>query len=51
MLTLFAMILALVALDIAALRWSADSREDVHDPEWRRRQKWPGLTGRRNPCE
>jgi hypothetical protein len=31
-------IILLVALDIAALRWGHDSTDRLHSPEWLRRQ-------------
>jgi hypothetical protein len=34
-------IIVLIILDIAALRWGADSRDGVNSPEWRRRQDRP----------
>jgi hypothetical protein len=34
-------VIALVILDIAALRWGADSRDRIDSPEWRRRQDRP----------
>ena len=33
-------IVAAILLDLAALRWGVDSREDVNDREWQRRQAW-----------
>lgn len=33
----------LIVLDIAALRWGADSRDGVNSLEWERRQSWPGF--------
>jgi hypothetical protein len=41
-----AIILVLAAFDIAALLWGADSREGIDDPEWSRRQDWPGFSRR-----
>lgn len=33
--------IALVVLfDIAALKWGADSRDDINSPEWERRVLW-----------
>ena len=36
-------LLALIVLDIAALRWAADNTDNVNSPEWERRQSWPGF--------
>ena len=33
----------LVALDIAALRWGFNSSDGVNSPEWERRQRWFGF--------
>jgi hypothetical protein len=35
-------VLVLLALDFAAMRWGADSRETVESLEWRRRAAWRG---------
>ena len=43
MLTLFVIVVLLVALDIAALRWGFDSSDGVNSPEWERRQRWFGF--------
>lgn len=32
------LVLVLVFLDLAALRWGTDSRDEVNSPEWSRRQ-------------
>jgi hypothetical protein len=37
------MFLMLVAIDIAALRWGFDSRDEVDSPEWVRRRAWKGF--------
>ncbi len=34
-------VIALLILDIVALRWGADSRDGIDSPEWRRRQDRP----------
>jgi hypothetical protein len=34
---------ALIALDLAALRWGFDSSDGVNSPAWERRQKWYGF--------
>jgi hypothetical protein len=41
--TLLLMILALVALGIASIRWGVDSRDGINSPEWIRRQNWKGF--------
>jgi hypothetical protein len=33
----------LIAFDVAALLWGADSREGPRDPEWERRRGWIGF--------
>jgi hypothetical protein len=43
MLTLIFLVVLLVALDIAALRWGCDSSDGVNSPEWERRQRWFGF--------
>jgi hypothetical protein len=43
MLTLYILFFLLVALDIAALRWGADSADGTVSQEWERRQDWPGI--------
>jgi len=37
------MLTALVALDLAALRWGFKSNDAVDSPEWERRQRWYGF--------
>ena len=32
--------LLMLLLDIAALRWGADSRDTMNSPEWKRHQKF-----------
>jgi hypothetical protein len=34
---------ALVVLDIAALRWGIDSTDGINSLEWERRQRWYGV--------
>jgi hypothetical protein len=44
--TLFLLVVlpvALIALDLAALRWGFDSSDGINSPEWERRQKWYGF--------
>lgn len=33
-------LIVLIALDLAALRWGADSRDDITSTEWIRRSTW-----------
>ena len=40
---LVVLLVALIALDLAALRWGFDSSDGVNSPEWERRQDWPGF--------
>lgn len=37
---IIAMVLALIIFDVAALRWGADSRDNINSPEWERRREW-----------
>jgi hypothetical protein len=39
-------LLGLVLLDLAAMRWGADSVEGVDNGEWSRRKYWRGLARR-----
>jgi hypothetical protein len=46
MFTLFFIVflfVALIALDLVALRWGFDSSDGVNSPEWERRQQWYGF--------
>jgi len=38
--TLLVLILLVIAIDIAALRWGFDSTEKIGSPEWERRADW-----------
>ena len=40
MATIIVLLIALVVLDLVALRWGFDSRDDVESPEWERRRDW-----------
>lgn len=37
------LLVPLVALDLAALRWGVDSREAPDSAEWERRRNWRGF--------
>ena len=37
-----ALITSLVALDVAAILWGADSRDGPESAEWERRRNWKG---------
>ncbi|MFL5693471.1 MAG: hypothetical protein ACJ795_16880 [Ktedonobacteraceae bacterium] len=37
------LLIIVIALDVAALRWGVDSTEGVNSPEWERRQQWPAF--------
>lgn len=39
MMTILVFILALIILDIAAIRWGKDSTERLESEEWERRQR------------
>ena len=43
MVTLYFLLIALLALGIAANRWGATSSDGINSPEWKRRQDWPGF--------
>ncbi len=32
--------ISIVLLDIVAMRWGFDSRDDLNNPEWERRKVW-----------
>jgi hypothetical protein len=36
-------VIALIALALAALRWGVNSLDGIHSPEWERRQRWYGF--------
>ncbi len=38
--TLLIVVMLVVVLDIASLRWGFDSREQIDSPEWERRVAW-----------
>ena len=40
MIGLLIFVLALVLLDLAAMRWGVDSTDDINSPEWERRALW-----------
>ncbi len=40
MATFIVLLIALVVLDVVALRWGFDSRDEVEGPEWERRRAW-----------
>jgi hypothetical protein len=41
--TLLVVILFLVVLGIASIRWGVDSTDGINSPEWFRRQNWKGF--------
>jgi hypothetical protein len=43
---LIVLIVSLVALDIAALLWGADSRDGIESTEWQHRAAWAPFAGR-----
>ena len=43
MVTLFFLLMALIVLNLAALRWGASSSDGVNSPEWKQRQQWYGF--------
>jgi hypothetical protein len=34
------LVLLFILLDVAALRWGDDSRDEINCAEWKRRQEW-----------
>ena len=40
MVTLLIVVMLVVVLDIASLRWGFDSTEKIESPEWERRTAW-----------
>ena len=36
-------LIALIALALAALRWGVNSTDGIHSTEWERRQRWYSL--------
>lgn len=40
MIIVIVLFMALLILDIAAIRWGTDSRDGIDSPEWERRQQW-----------
>jgi hypothetical protein len=34
------LVILFILLDIAALRWGYDSRDEINCAEWKRRQEW-----------
>jgi hypothetical protein len=40
MITILIFVLAIVLLDMAAMRWGSDSTDDIDSPEWCRREHW-----------
>lgn len=39
-------LIVLIALALAALRWGVDSTDVINSPEWERRQSWYGFHSR-----
>jgi hypothetical protein len=39
-------VVGMLVLDVAALRWGADSRDGVNSVEWARRHTWRGFVGK-----
>ncbi len=37
------LLVAVIALDRASLRWGSNSNDGVDSPEWERRQRWYGF--------
>ncbi len=43
MVPILMLLIAVIVLDIAALRWGFDSTEDINSLEWERRRQWPAF--------
>ena len=43
MVTLFLLLITLIAFDLGALRWGFNSSDGVNSPEWEQRQQWYGF--------
>ncbi len=41
------LLVAILALDLATVRWGVDSRDGIDSPEWERRRNWRGFGGGR----
>lgn len=46
MIALLIFILAVVLLDMAAMRWGVDTTEGIDSGEWSRREHWGQKTGK-----
>ena len=40
MVTLVLIVIIFILLDVTAIHWGYDSRDDINSPEWARRQEW-----------
>ncbi|MBV9614503.1 MAG: hypothetical protein JO011_06520 [Ktedonobacteraceae bacterium] len=40
MVTLVLIVIIFILLDVTAIHWGYDSRDDINSPEWTRRQDW-----------
>jgi hypothetical protein len=47
--TLLILMMLVIVLDIASVRWGFDSTEKMDSPEWERRAAWRVLEGNDNP--
>ncbi len=43
MVIVMVLFMALLVLDLAAIRWGADSTDPIDSPEWERRRQWGTL--------
>ncbi len=41
MVTIFILLIALIALNMAAMKWGVNTRDDLNSPEWKR--KWGSI--------
>jgi hypothetical protein len=41
MVTIFILLIALIALNMAAMKWGANTRDGLNSPEWKR--KWGSI--------
>ena len=38
--SIFILLVGMILVGLAALRWGVDSREGINSPEWERRKAW-----------
>ncbi len=43
MVTIFILLIALIALNMAAMKWGVNTRDDLNSPEWKRKWQWGSI--------